>query len=400
MQHALDHSLDAVTDPDSAQDDLYFCSSHGGLIASGVSQVITQSAQFGADPSSAFQKSIRQAFAKAQQSGIENPVVIGSIPFDVSQPSCLYIPERTQRLTGFNDVSASTTDAAHDQTHQVIAQNSQPCEATFKQAVEQAVNKFNTTALEKAVLSRTLNLELNNQVSPKAILQRLIGQNPQGFHFSIPQADGGVLLGASPELLVRRQGRQIISNPLAGSAKRQPTAELEKQVSEALQNSSKDRFEHKLVIDEIARLLSPICQELEVPSQPSLMTTPTMWHLSTRIEGQLADENTSALQLACLLHPTPAVCGYPFDLSKSAIEELEPFERDMYAGMVGWCDAQGNGEWAVTIRCGKIHGNRVRLFAGAGIVCASCPHSEWAETEAKLATMLKAFGINAMESQQ
>src|SRR5690606_35083979 len=114
---------------------------------------------------------------------------------------------------------------------------------------------------------------------------------------------------------------------------------------------------------------------------------------STRIDGELYDE-LSALRLACQLHPTPALCGFPTAAAKQVIAELEPFDRGVFGGIVGWCDAAGNGEWAVVIRCGIIQQTRVRLFAGAGLVSASCPEAEWRETGTKLGTMLAAFGLD------
>ncbi|MCG7584767.1 isochorismate synthase MenF [Photobacterium sp. OFAV2-7] len=397
MQQAQSEKLVSGSTSFSPLKDFFFSSQYNGVVASGVSQKINQPALDGANKKSLFQEKVRLAFDREKKKGVKNPIIIGSIPFDVSQSSCLYIPESFSFIKENNSELFNFDENINTEGINVLSLNSEPNEDTFKSAVTKAVDKFNTTRLEKAVLSRVLNIELSNSVSPKNILQRLVKQNPGGFHFSIPQADGSVLLGASPELLIRQQGREIISNPLAGSAKRQPTAELERQVSEALLGSVKDRFEHKLVIDEIQRLLAPLCSHLDVPTGPSLVNTPAMWHLSTQIHGTLNSDLTNVLQLACLLHPTPAVCGYPFDLSKHAISELEPYERGMFTGMVGWCDSHGNGEWAVTIRCGKVLGNTVKLFAGAGIVDASCPQSEWAETEAKLGTMLNAFGLGSEE---
>lgn len=426
MQHAQseNQSLNPVFSPDS---DLFFSSAYRTVRGRGISQRITTPAINGEHPHSEFQQVISQQFAEAKARGIENPILIGSIPFDVSEPSCLYIPEQVE-VTEHNPVMVSgQSDAARAKPFHVLSTRSEPEESVFKHAVAQAVEKFHHTRLEKAVLSRVLNIELSDTVSAHDILARLISQNPQGFHFSVPQPDQSVLLGASPELLIRQEGNQILSNPLAGSAKRQASKDADEQISQALLHSQKDLYEHRLVIDEIAQQLAPYCRELDVPAGPSLIHTPAMWHLSTRIEGQLnacenqepatqpdsghaslnANNNSSnkasnkvsnkasynVLQLACLLHPTPAVCGFPFNLSRDAIKELEPYERGMFTGMVGWCDSQGNGEWAVTIRCGKVFNNSVRLFAGAGIVNASCPQAEWAETEAKLGTMLNAFGL-------
>ncbi len=192
---------------------------------------------------------------------------------------------------------------------------------------------------------------------------------------------------------MRKHAGRIHSNPLAGSAKRQQDPVADAAVSAALMASAKDHYEHRLVIDDIERVLRPLCAQLDVPPQPSLLSTGAMWHLSTRIEGVLADPAMTALQVACKLHPTPAVCGHPTRMARKLINLVEPFERGLFTGMVGWCDAEGNGEWAVTIRCGRIHQQRIQLFAGAGIVADSDPASEWAETQAKLQTMLNALGV-------
>ena len=140
-------------------------------------------------------------------------------------------------------------------------------------------------------------------------------------------------------------------------------------------------------------VLTPRCRELSLPDSPQLVTTPTLWHLATPIEGTaLAQEN--AMSLACLLHPTPALSGFPHQVAKRLIAELEPFDRQLFGGIVGWCDDEGNGEWVVTIRCARLHQRTLRLFAGAGIVPASSPLGEWRETGVKLTTMLNVFGLN------
>jgi isochorismate synthase len=133
---------------------------------------------------------------------------------------------------------------------------------------------------------------------------------------------------------------------------------------------------------------------LDIPSSPELLSTATLWHLSTPINGEVQDAQENALSLACLLHPTPALCGTPTLVARDLIEQLEPFDRGLFGGIVGWCDDRGNGEWVVTIRCGTVSDDRVRLFAGAGIVPDSSPESEWRETGVKLNTMLRAFGLN------
>jgi isochorismate synthase len=153
--------------------------------------------------------------------------------------------------------------------------------------------------------------------------------------------------------------------------------------------STKNLDEHAFVIEWIREILGPVCAELNIPDGPELISTHEVCHLATPITGRLRDPATSALDLALLLHPTPAVCGTPTDLALDTITHLEE-DRGFYGGAVGWCDAQGDGEWIVAIRCAELSadGHSVRAFAGGGIVAASDPNAELDETTAKLRTLL------------
>jgi isochorismate synthase len=372
--------------------DFIFMSSHQSIQARGVFDRITLPASDGAQANSQFQNTVTEALRRATLSGIEKPIVIGALPFDVEQPSCLYIPQHYECF----DRDARLAEIPQLQASEIPVSGFRciPDEHRFKQGVKQAIANFQLSDIRKAVLSRVLELQLHGAVDVDRIFSTLVAQNPTGYNFRVPMENGAELMGASPELLIRKQGNRIVSNPLAGSARRESDSEHDREVSERLTQSSKDTHEHRLVIEEIRQSLEPYCSELYIPQTPSLFSTPTMWHLSTFIEGQLEQEDTTALQLACRLHPTPAVCGFPTSLARKLINLVEPFERGLFTGTVGWCDAEGNGEWVVTIRCGTIAENCIRLFAGAGIVEASCPESEWQETQAKLQTMLRALGIN------
>lgn len=202
------------------------------------------------------------------------------------------------------------------------------------------------------------------------------------------------LIGASPELLVARSGQLVTANPLAGSAARSSDPAEDKRRADALLLSAKDRHEHAVVVEAVASALRPYCRKLDVPAEPSVIGTKTMWHLSTKVTGELLEPAASSLELAVAMHPTPAVCGTPTGPARTAIRELESFDRRYFTGMVGWCDAAGDGEWAVTIRCAEIGEDAVTLYAGAGIVEGSDPAAELAETSSKLKTLLLAMGMN------
>ncbi|MFU0874074.1 isochorismate synthase EntC [Kluyvera sichuanensis] len=373
-------------------DSFFFMSPFRSFTTSGCFQRFTCPAEGGDAPESAFQRGLASAFAAAKAAGIANPVMVGAIPFDTTQPSALFIPERCDAFSRTAKQHASRYHASRDPLG-VVARREIPESPVFLDMVARAAALTATPQVNKVVLSRLIDIEAEQTLDSGALLERLVAQNPASFNFHVPLPDGGVLLGASPELLLRKEGSLFHSLPLAGSARRQPDDMLDREAGNRLLASEKDRHEHELVTQSMKKTLAPRSLQLSLPSTPQLVTTPTLWHLATPIQGQAkAEEN--ALTLACLLHPTPALSGFPHQAAKQLIAELEPFERDLFGGIVGWCDAEGNGEWVVTIRCARVKANSVRLFAGAGIVPASSPESEWRETGVKLSTMLNVFGLH------
>ncbi|MGK3143120.1 isochorismate synthase [Pantoea sp. C2G6] len=338
-----------------------------------------------------FQQQLRHHFACARKQGIAKPLLVGAIPFDVTQPAALFIPESCQTFNRSDLNRRAFRDEAA--LPRIRRRAAIPDHAIFTAMVSQAVAATRRGELDKVVLSRLLDIVAEEPVDTVALMARVVAQNPDSYHFHLPLPDGGVLVGASPELMIRKQGTHFCSCPLAGSAPRQRDAQRDQDAGRSLMDSAKDRHEHKLVTDAMRTRLQPRSRLLAVPEVPSLLTTATLWHLATEIRGEVADAHENALSLACLLHPTPALSGFPHHAAWPLIQQLEPFERQLFGGIVGWCDDQGNGEWVVTIRCGTVHGTRVRLFAGAGIVAGSQPEPEWRETGVKLDTMLRAFGL-------
>jgi isochorismate synthase len=202
------------------------------------------------------------------------------------------------------------------------------------------------------------------------------------------------LVGASPELLVARDGDRVTCRPFAGSAPRAADPGLDTDAGAALAASAKDRHEHQLVIDTMADALRPLCSELTIAPTPELSRTTALWHLSTPITGRLRDTSTTAMDLTLALHPTPAVGGVPAGAAADLITELEG-DRGFYAGAVGWCDARGDGRWVVSIRCAQLSADRrtALAHAGGGIVAESDPDDEVAETTTKFVTILTALGV-------
>lgn len=374
--------------------DFLFMAGEEGIRASGILATVCLPAEGASHADSLFLGAVTDAFARARRAGIAEPILIGAIPFDQALPACLYVPqchERFARRTALADMAAADAPA-----HVLVeAPISVPDRAGYEQAVTGAVAALRRGEAEKVVLARLARLTFDRAVDPGWLMQRLVEQNPAAFHFRVPLPDGATLVGASPELLVRRIGTRVETCPLAGSARRAADPDEDARVARALCASAKDKREHAYVTAFLRTALTPLCETIAIPDHPEAQATETIWHLATPISGTLRAPAPSAVQLACALHPTPALGGAPREAALRLIRRFEPFARGAFAGVVGWCDAHGDGEWLVAIRCGAVHDREVRLFAGAGIVDGSDPAAEWHETEAKLRTMRRALGVEA-----
>ena len=245
--------------------------------------------------------------------------------------------------------------------------------------------------VEKVVLAREVALHAHDAIDETAALARLREGYPDCTVFAVRRG-GACFLGATPERLVRVEGRTVRATCLAGSARRGADPQDDDAAGAALLADAKERREHQLVVGMIAEALTPLCREIDIPAEPGLMRMPNVQHLYTPVEGTLSGD-VGVLELAERLHPTPAVGGMPRDEALRLIHKHEPFDRGWYAGPIGWLDARGNGEFAVAIRSGLVRGDEARLYAGCGIVRDSVPQREWDESLMKLRPMLCALHL-------
>lgn len=237
---------------------------------------------------------------------------------------------------------------------------------------------------EKIVAARRATLTLDEPPAVTAVLARLGASHRDCFRFCFRRG-GGSFVGATPERLIARRGREVETEALAGTA---PVGEAEQLLA-----SAKDRGEQAPVVRAIRAILEPVCATLEIPAEPRIRTLPGMLHLQTPIRGTLLPAAPHVIELVRALHPTPAVGGFPTAAALAWIAEHEPDPRGWYAGPVGWFDAAGDGELAVAIRSGLLHGRQAHLYSGAGIVRDSDPDAELAETRLKLRALSAALGV-------
>jgi menaquinone-specific isochorismate synthase len=261
----------------------------------------------------------------------------------------------------------------------------------WQAAVREAVRRINAGELDKVVLARDLLARADRDLDPRWLVRRLADRYASCWTYLV---DG--LVGATPEMLVRRDGGLVTSRVLAGTIRRCGTEETDLNLAAALARSGKDLEEHEYAVASVARSLSPFCSGMHVPEAPYVLELPNVLHLATDVTAA-ARPGTTALGLAAALHPSAAVCGTPREAAQSLILELEHLDRERYAGPVGWVDAHGDGEWAIALRCGQLDETdrrQIRLFAGCGIVAGSDPAAELAESVAKLVPMREALGAS------
>ncbi len=256
----------------------------------------------------------------------------------------------------------------------------------FEAAVEGATSRIAAGEFSKVVLAREVIISAAAAHDPSALFGAMREQFPACFCFCVGTPETA-FLGASPELLVRRAGAGVSTVALAGSTRRSSDPAVDDHLGEQLLRSDKDRREQRIVAERIVRALRPHAVWVEAAPEPEIVKVANIQHLATPVIAQLAEPH-SAIELAGLLHPTPAVGGEPWPAAASAIADLEGMDRGWYAAPVGWMDATEDGEFCVALRSALLRDREAHLFAGVGVVAGSDPEAELAETEVKLGALL------------
>ncbi|MFC4942578.1 isochorismate synthase [Pseudonocardia sp. GCM10023141] len=258
----------------------------------------------------------------------------------------------------------------------------------YRSAVAEAVRRMRAGELDKAALAHDLLAVGETPLDGRFLLAGLARRYPTCWSYAV---DG--LVGATPELLIRRTDGAVEARVLAGTIwPGEGGSSDDASLARQLLGSTKDRHEHTLAVDSLSDALRPLCEQLHVPAVPSVIALHNVSHLSSDVHGTLpTTEPASLLQLAAAVHPTAAVGGTPRKAAVALIAELEGMDRGRYAGPVGWVDADGDGELGVALRCAQLEGTVARLFAGCGVVADSDPDTEVREAAAKLVAVRDAL---------
>jgi menaquinone-specific isochorismate synthase len=302
-------------------------------------------------------------------------IAVGALPFD-GRSGRLRIPRRVVGVDadGAWETVVEGGDTNHDEPEPADVPAHLLDREEWAEAVRSILARIGAGDVEKVVLSRRVVIRPEGEFDVPSIVRRIAAARPDAWVY----ADGG-FVGATPELLVSRAGRDVLSVPMAGT--------VAAESADSLLASPKLLHEFEVVVQAIAGTLGARCSDLAVGASMPFMAG-NVAHLAAEVRGRLVDPAVTALDLAAALHPTPAVGGTPLDEALALIEKLEPSPRGTYAGPVGWLDRDGDGEFAVALRCATIRPDHAVLYAGCGIVAGSDPYEEWAETESKLVAML------------
>lgn len=352
---------------------------------------------------------LHNAHASPSCAGVARPISFGLVPFSRNDQEVFTIPvAQFSKSDDGHRFLVVVGDTEHDLTDDRVsallleARNAQPPRPSgnsfnvsprtpigrYLDAVVSARQAVRNGVLQKAVIARDIEVLASEPIDIHSVLLRLRASFGSSYRYCIHS-----MIGASPELLVEVKGNVVRSHPLAGTAPRTGDPLTDAALAEQLISSTKDQIEHRVVIDMVHDTLLPYCSFLDWEAEPSIVTVANVQHLGTAIEGTLTDPAIDVMTLVKELTPTPALGGFPTQDAINFISSHEMMDRGFYGGAVGWCDGQGQGTFAVTIRCAEITDDRriARLFAGGGIVADSDPYSELAETQAKFQAMLSAI---------
>lgn len=290
------------------------------------------------------------------------------------------------------ELTSADVDPLGDRQPELLVPINDPS-GPWERQVRDIVQEIERGVVQKVVLARELHLQARADFDIALALRRLAATAGHCTLFAL-DTGSGCMIGATPERLVRLQGKTVQVDCLAGSTARGDTEQADRRFGEALLQSAKDRREHGLVVRTLREALSSYCLFLQVPDSPHLLRLPDVQHLHTPLEGKLP-ASSSIMDMVARLHPTPGVGGVTRLEALELIRKQEPFGRGWYAGPIGWVDARGGGEFVVGIRSALVNGSDAWLYAGCGIVQGSDPRSEYEESCLKLRPMLAALSETA-----
>jgi anthranilate synthase component I len=270
---------------------------------------------------------------------------------------------------------------------------------TTRDAFEQAVVKGKEYVMSGDVVQVVLSQRFDRPfaIPPFNIYRALRVINPSPYMYYIDTGDAK-LVGSSPEILVRLEGKKIILRPIAGTRKRGETEEEDRSLEEELKRDPKEMAEHIMLVDLGRNDVGRVAEtgSVKVTELMNVERYSHVMHLVSNVEGTLG-KGFDAFDVLGACFPAGTVTGAPKVRAMEIIQELEPTRRGPYAGAVGYFSYSGNMDTCITIRTLIIKGTRVYVQAGAGIVADSVPEKEYEETVNKAMGMMRAVEMAETE---
>jgi anthranilate synthase component 1 len=262
---------------------------------------------------------------------------------------------------------------------------------TYEAGVRTIKERIAAGDIYQAVLSQ--RFEANVTADPFTVYRALRHVNPSPYMYFI-RMGGLAIVGSSPEMLVRVEGRRVETHPIAGTRPRGQNDDEDLRLAEELKRNEKERAEHVMLVDLGRNDLGRVCEygSVKVPQYMSLERYSHVMHLVSTVDGRLADDR-DRLDAVVACFPAGTVSGAPKIRAMQILSDLEPTRRDLYAGAVGYIDFAGNLDFCIAIRTITIRNGTARVQAGAGIVADSNPAAEYEETRDKAKALLTALAM-------
>ncbi|MBI9070986.1 MAG: isochorismate synthase [Melioribacteraceae bacterium] len=309
--------------------------------------------------------------------------------FDLDNTNKEFVKNRF--LKTFSQItSANSTERKKEETVNIIPKcNEEADKLHWKENIDKALDLITREEFQKIVISRQVEFEISSVPQITFLLEKLSERYSQCYVFAYKNG-GSVFFGASPEKLAKVKNGWIEADALAGSIPRGKTEAEDSGFADELLLSKKNLIEQKTVVDFIASSFKEYSSEIVYEEKPTIRKLPNIQHLWTPIKAKLSTDR-SLIDILRNIHPTPAICGEPCNLALNSINDIENYERGLFAGMIGWGNFENEGEFAVAIRSGLLKDEMLYAFAGCGIVEGSDPELEFKETELKLQPILSLF---------
>ena len=272
-----------------------------------------------------------------------------------------------------------------------LSRTEYPAEADYLTGMEKVLEKLRSQQLQKIVISRKRTITADETFRREDYIDFMLKNFFQEYFFQFRQGEDAYWASISPEIIMKQRGRRAVTKPLAGTRKKYEDEALNEQMRQELNSTTKDITEHEYALQFMRRQLENAdIGRVNIDKERILLETPYTFHIKSEISVALK-ENVSCFDIINAIYPPATVWGIPVDETEYTLSRTEPYDREFFTGVYGWWDFAGSADTALIIRCARIDGHDVSVYAGGGIVSDSDPHAEFEETVNKMRPLSSYF---------